>query len=111
MRHFVAISAVAGLAALVAAGPASAFGVPGMSPAATNPTTAIERAGCVRLGETGYHWYRFCVGPSFLYPHYRSEYRGREYGGRDDGDWRRHHRYGGGEDWRNRHRHHFDGGY
>jgi hypothetical protein len=28
-------------------------------------------AGCIRLGETGYHWYRFCVGPSFLYPHQR----------------------------------------
>jgi hypothetical protein len=23
------------------------------------------------LGETGYHWYRFCFGPAFLYPHQR----------------------------------------
>ena len=22
-----------------------------------------------RMGETGYHWYDFCVGPAFLYPH------------------------------------------
>ena len=33
------------------------------------PTAAS--AGCYRLGETGYHWYRFCVGPSFIYPHHR----------------------------------------
>ena len=33
------------------------------------PTTAD--AGCYRLGETGYHWYRFCAGPAFLYPHHR----------------------------------------
>jgi hypothetical protein len=24
------------------------------------------------LGETGYHWYNFCVGPDFLYPHHRT---------------------------------------
>jgi hypothetical protein len=28
-------------------------------------------AGCYRLGETGYHWYRFCFGPYFMYPHRR----------------------------------------
>jgi hypothetical protein len=32
---------------------------------------ATADAGCYRLGETGYHWYRFCFGPSFLYPHER----------------------------------------
>jgi hypothetical protein len=37
--------------------------------AALAPTAA--EAGCYRLGETGYHWYRFCFGPSFIYPHYR----------------------------------------
>jgi hypothetical protein len=26
--------------------------------------------GCYRWGETGYHWYRFCIGPEFLYPHH-----------------------------------------
>jgi hypothetical protein len=36
--------------------------------AAINP---IEKAGCYRWGETGYHWYRFCIGPHFLYPHQR----------------------------------------
>ena len=29
------------------------------------------QAGCYRLGETGYHWYGFCAGPGFLYPHRR----------------------------------------
>jgi hypothetical protein len=28
-------------------------------------------AGCYRLGMTGYHWYRYCAGPPFLYPHRR----------------------------------------
>ncbi len=28
-------------------------------------------AGCYRLGETGYHWYRYCVGPRIMYPHHR----------------------------------------
>ncbi len=28
-------------------------------------------AGCYRLGLTGYHWYHFCVGPRFIYPHQR----------------------------------------
>ncbi len=27
--------------------------------------------GCYRLGETGYHWYRFCAGFHFMYPHHR----------------------------------------
>jgi hypothetical protein len=38
------------------------------------PTNAD--AGCYRLGETGYHWYRFCFGPAFLYPHQRVCRRG-----------------------------------
>ena len=33
------------------------------------PTKA--EAGCIRLGETGHHWYRYCAGPRFLYPHRR----------------------------------------
>jgi hypothetical protein len=28
-------------------------------------------AGCYRIGETGYHWYRVCWGPGFIYPHHR----------------------------------------
>ncbi len=33
-------------------------------------TTAAD-ASCARWGETGYHYYRSCAGPSFLYPHHR----------------------------------------
>ena len=32
-------------------------------------------AGCGRWGETGYHFYRHCAGPGFLYPHHRHCYR------------------------------------
>jgi hypothetical protein len=28
-------------------------------------------AGCYRFGMTGYHWYDFCLGPNFAYPHKR----------------------------------------
>jgi hypothetical protein len=28
--------------------------------------------GCYRLGLTGYHWYRSCIGPHWLYPHHRA---------------------------------------
>lgn len=35
---------------------------------AVNP---VEPAGCYRLGLSGYHWYRWCIGPSWLYPHRR----------------------------------------
>jgi hypothetical protein len=33
-------------------------------------------AGCARWGETGYHYYRSCFGPAFLYPHHRRCDRG-----------------------------------
>jgi len=33
-------------------------------------------AGCYRLGETGYHWYRSCWGPRWMYPHHRVCRRG-----------------------------------
>lgn len=42
-----------------------------------NMATAVEAAspvvkvGCYRLGLTGYHWYHFCLGPGWLYPHHR----------------------------------------
>ena len=41
----------------------------GLSFVALAPNAA--EAGCYRLGETGYHWYHFCFGPSFVYPHHR----------------------------------------
>src|SRR5215471_17138238 len=34
-------------------------------------TSSTAEAGCYRLGETGYHWYRYCLGPYWLYPHRR----------------------------------------
>jgi|GEM_PF-2344173 hypothetical protein len=34
-------------------------------------TSSTAEAGCYRWGETGYHWYRYCVGPYWLYPHRR----------------------------------------
>ena len=39
-------------------------------------SAAEADAGCYRLGETGYHWYRFCAGPAFLYPHHRHCHHG-----------------------------------
>ena len=44
---------------------ATAFMILGMVP------TGAE-ASCARWGETGYHYYRSCWGPSFLYPHHRN---------------------------------------
>jgi hypothetical protein len=35
-------------------------------------TPAGWNHGCFRWGETGHHWYDFCVGPDFLYPHHRN---------------------------------------
>ena len=45
-----------------------------LSTATLLPTAA--EAGCYRLGETGYHWYRYCFGPHFMYPHHRACRRG-----------------------------------
>ncbi len=62
---------------------AAAISAAALAPTAANAMTAvdpavtaagvlpIETAGCYRLGETGYHWYAFCVGPRWLYPHRR----------------------------------------
>jgi hypothetical protein len=36
-------------------------------------------AGCYRYGLTGYHWYDFCLGPNFVYPHQRTCDRGNCY--------------------------------
>jgi len=37
---------------------------------------SAAQAGCYRFGESGYHWYRACFGPSFVYPHHRACRRG-----------------------------------
>jgi hypothetical protein len=42
---------------------------PSVMATATAPNP-IETIGCYRLGETGYHWYHWCLGPHFLYPHH-----------------------------------------
>jgi hypothetical protein len=39
-------------------------------------TTSTADARCARWGETGYHYYRSCWGPSFLYPHHRRCHNG-----------------------------------
>jgi hypothetical protein len=28
-------------------------------------------SGCFRWGDSGYHWYGFCLGPNVAYPHKR----------------------------------------
>jgi hypothetical protein len=33
--------------------------------------SGAAQAGCYRLGLSGYHWYRSCVGPRIMYPHHR----------------------------------------
>jgi hypothetical protein len=46
-------------------------GMGGAIDAATDAIASVEKVGCYRLGETGYHWYRYCFGPAFIYPHQR----------------------------------------
>jgi hypothetical protein len=53
MRKFALLSAVAAI----------------LSVGTMLPSNAV--AGCYRLGETGYHWYRSCWGPRFIYPHHQ----------------------------------------
>jgi hypothetical protein len=38
---------------------------------AVDVVNPVQSAGCYRWGETGYHWYRSCLGPGWLYPHQR----------------------------------------
>lgn len=42
-------------------------------------TSTGAEARCARWGETGYHYYRSCWGPSFLYPHHRRCHHGHCY--------------------------------
>ena len=57
-------------AALLGAPRASAMPGQSVAPAARS-LSPVEQAGCYRWGETGYHWYHWCVGPAFIYPHHR----------------------------------------
>ncbi|MBP1065265.1 hypothetical protein ACVIWV_003011 [Bradyrhizobium diazoefficiens] len=53
MRNIVLLAAAAAILSIATVFPSSA------------------EAGCYRLGETGYHWYRSCWGPRWIYPHQR----------------------------------------
>jgi hypothetical protein len=68
----VAAAAVLAIGSLL---PTAAMAVVGSGmPAAVmvgSTSNVIEKIGCYRLGFTGYHWYGFCAGPRFLYPHRR----------------------------------------
>jgi hypothetical protein len=75
MRRLVVVTAAGLCAAAVAATPSQAA-VGQSIPATVDAMSSIEKAGCYRLGETGYHWYRSCVGPTWLYPHRRVCRRG-----------------------------------
>jgi len=77
MSKFVPI-AVGGVVLCVAAIlPTTLYAAVGRNVApAIDAIQPVEKAGCYRLGETGYHWYRFCFGPSWLYPHERVCRRG-----------------------------------
>ena len=38
-----------------------------LSVSASAPASA--EGGCYRIGDTGFHYYDFCLGPWFFYPH------------------------------------------
>ncbi|MBO0753198.1 MAG: hypothetical protein J2P53_13860 [Bradyrhizobiaceae bacterium] len=73
MRKFAAIAAAGALCGVFAASPATSHAaVAGnMAAAAESANPVIRTAGCYRLGEYGYRWYPFCIGPRWLYPHHR----------------------------------------
>jgi hypothetical protein len=70
MRQLVSITAASAALYVAAALPMPSHAAAGRS-RAIEATDAVEKAGCYRLGETGYHWYPFCLGPRWLYPHHR----------------------------------------
>ncbi len=74
--HKLVVVTAAVLCASAVPSTASPAGV-GQGIAATiDAIDTVEKVGCYRLGETGYHWYRFCFGPTWLYPHQRVCRRG-----------------------------------
>ncbi len=75
MHKLVVVTAAVLCAAAVSSTPSQT--AVGQSIAATiGAIDPVEKVGCYRLGETGYHWYRVCFGPSWLYPHQRVCRRG-----------------------------------
>jgi hypothetical protein len=75
MHKLVLITAAVLCAAAVSSTPSRAA-VGHNIAAAIDAIDPVEKVGCYRLGETGYHWYRFCLGPAWLYPHQRACRRG-----------------------------------
>jgi hypothetical protein len=74
MRTF-AIAGAAIAAMVILQAPAKAAVAQNIAPAG-DAVSVIEKASCYRLGLTGYHRYRSCFGPAFLYPHRRICRRG-----------------------------------
>jgi hypothetical protein len=74
--HKLIIAAAAVLCATAVSSTPSQAAIGRSIAAATDATTPLDKVGCYRLGETGYHWYRSCFGPSWLYPHRRICRRG-----------------------------------
>ena len=76
IRKLAGAAAVLAVFGAVAVSPVSssyaavARGLPAGTQATPVPAPA-EKIGCYRLGEYGYTWYPFCVGPRWLYPHHR----------------------------------------
>jgi len=69
MRNLTIMIVAIALASLAATATEAAVGQ--SIKAAISEVNPFHTAGCYRLGETGYHWYGFCLGPRFLYPHHR----------------------------------------
>jgi hypothetical protein len=56
--------------AILAAAAAVVSAFPALAQSPSAPLTpAGWNHGCFRWGETGNHWYSFCLGPDFFYPH------------------------------------------
>ena len=72
MRKLASIAAGGVALYVAAASPTTLHAAVGQNMAAAIATiNPVEKAGCYRLGETGYRWYSFCFGPTWLYPHHR----------------------------------------
>jgi hypothetical protein len=98
MRELVAIASAGAVLGVVAVGPTASQAAVGSDVASNETAAAVEAGaanplwqdiayrrhhrgavrrgyaepyGCYRWGETGYHWYPFCLGPTWLYPHQR----------------------------------------
>ena len=67
----IATAAVLAISSAVSPMPAEAATLGQGMNRAVDAVDPVQNAGCYRLGETGYHWYRSCVGPGWLYPHQR----------------------------------------